>query len=141
MSAHFALRDAPIDPAALHARVQHRQAGACALFEGWVRNHNEGRAVLGLRYEAYTALAQTQGQAIVDEAMQRFDLLALACEHRVGDLAIGDLAVWVGAASAHRDAAFDACRWVIDEVKLRVPIWKHEHYADGDAQWLHPDPA
>lgn len=137
---HFRIAQSAIDAAGLHARLQHPRAGACAVFEGRVRNHNDGRAVDGLRYEAYVALAQTEGAAILAEAMQRFEVLALACEHRVGDLAIGDLAVWVGVASAHRGAAFDACRWVIDEVKARVPIWKHERYAEGDAGWLHPEP-
>ena len=61
-----------------------------------------------------------------------------ACVHRVGDLDVGDLAVWVGASAAHRDAAFAACRWIIDAVKVRVPIWKHERYVEGDAAWLHP---
>ena len=76
--------------------------------------------------------------AILAEAMARYDILDVACVHRIGDLAIGELAVWVGATAAHRDAAFAACRHVIEEVKARVPIWKHERYADGDAAWLHP---
>ena len=69
----------------------------------------------------------------------KFAILDARCVHRIGDLAIGELAVWVGVSAAHRDAAFAACRYVIDEVKARVPIWKHERYADGDAGWLHPD--
>ena len=76
---------------------------------------------------------------IDDEAVARFDVLDAACVHRTGDLAIGELAVWVGVAAAHRDAAFAACRWIIDEVKARVPVWKHERYADAPASWLHPD--
>ena len=103
-----------------------------------MRDHNEGRAVDGLRYEAYVALAETEGAAILAEARQRFDLVEAACVHRIGDLAIGDLAVWVGASAAHRGPAFDACRWIIDEVKARVPIWKHERYTGGEAGWLHP---
>ena len=138
--ARFTLSDAPIDVAALQAALHDRRAGAVASFEGRVRDHNDGRAVAGLRYEAYAELATREGEAILAEALQRFDILDAACTHRIGELAIGEVAVWVGVAAAHRDAAFAACRWIIDEVKLRVPIWKHERYAAGDASWLHPGP-
>ena len=136
----FRISDTPIDAAALQAGLRDPRAGACASFEGWVRDHNDGRAVDGLRYEAYVALAEAEGAAILAEARQRFDLVDAACVHRIGDLAIGDLAVWVGASAAHRGPAFDACRWIIDEVKARVPIWKHERYAGGESGWLHPGP-
>lgn len=138
MTSRFAIADAPFDIAPLRARLLRADAGAYASFEGWVRNHNEGRAALGLRYEAYVALAEAEGEKILQEALERFAIVDAACVHRIGDLVIGDLAVWVGASAAHRDAAFSACRWIIDEVKARVPIWKHERYAEGDAQWLHP---
>ena len=134
----FSISDTPIDASSLQAGIRDARAGACASFEGWVRDHNDGRAVDGLRYEAYVALAEAEGAAILAEALQRFDLVGAACVHRIGDLAIGDLAVWVGASAAHRGPAFDACRWIIDEVKARVPIWKHERYSGGDAGWLHP---
>ena len=137
----FRLADARIDAASERAALGHSAAGACVAFEGWVRDHNDGRPVHGLRYEAYAALATTEGQRIVEEAVARFAITGVHCVHRTGDLAIGELAVWVGASAAHRGAAFDACRFVIDEVKARVPIWKHERYADGDAGWLHPEPA
>lgn len=133
----FAIADAPFDIAPLRARLLRADAGAYASFEGWVRDHNEGRAALGLRYEAYVALAESEGGKILDEATMRFAIADAACVHRIGELAVGDLAVWVGVSAAHRDAAFAACRWIIDEVKARVPIWKHERYAEGDAQWLH----
>ncbi|QDA56392.1 molybdenum cofactor biosynthesis protein MoaE [Thermomonas aquatica] len=134
----FRLADAPFDAAGLQARLQDARAGACAGFEGRVRDHHDGRAVAGLRYEAYAELAEREGEAIVGDALKRFDIIDAACVHRVGDLAVGELAVWVGVSAAHRDAAFAACRWIIDEVKARVPIWKHERYAEGDAGWLHP---
>jgi len=134
----FRIAEAPFDIAPLRQRLLHGRAGALASFEGWVRNHNEGRPVLGLRYEAYVALAEAEGARIVAQALERFGAIEACCVHRTGELAIGELAVWVGASAAHRDAAFDACRWIIDEVKARVPIWKHERYADGDAGWLHP---
>ncbi len=139
MTLRFAIADAPFDIAPLRAQRLDAQAGADASFEGWVRNHNDGRAALGLRYEAYAALAEAEGLKIVEEALATFAIADAACIHRVGDLEIGDLAVWVGVSAAHRDAAFTACRWIIDEVKSRVPIWKHERYAAGDAAWLHPD--
>jgi molybdopterin synthase catalytic subunit len=138
MAGCFALSDTPVDTAALRAQLLDARVGAYASFEGWVRDHNAGRAVSGLRYEAYVDLARSEGERILGEARARFDILDVGCVHRVGDLALGELAVWVGVTSAHRDAAFAACRWVIDEVKVRVPIWKHERYADGDAGWLHP---
>lgn len=137
----FGLSATPFDVATLRARLLDARVGGYSSFEGWVRDHNEGRAVAGLRYEAYAELAQREGEAILAEAVARFDILDAACVHRTGDLAIGELAVWVGVAAAHRDAAFAACRWIIDEVKARVPIWKHERYADAPSTWLHPDPA
>jgi molybdopterin synthase catalytic subunit len=132
----FNLSSEPLQPASLHRELAHPQAGACVTFEGWVRNHNEGQAVLSLEYEAYTALAEKEGQRVLEEARTRFALLAARAVHRVGHLQIGDLAVWVGVAAAHRGAAFDACRYVIDELKARVPIWKKEHYPTGASQWI-----
>jgi hypothetical protein len=85
--------------------------------------------VQALEYEAHQAIAEKEGARIVAEAMTRFAVTAVYCEHRVGKLAIGDCAVWVGVSADHRGAAFDACRYVIDEAKARVPIWKKEHYA------------
>ena len=137
--ARFRLSETPFDVAALRAELLDARGGGYASFEGWVRDHHGGRAVTGLRYEAYSALAEQEGERILDEARDKFAILDVRCVHRTGDLAIGELAVWVGVAAAHRDAAFGACRFVIDEVKARVPIWKHERYADGDAGWLHPE--
>ena len=134
----FRISPEPFDVAPLRARLLHERAGAFAAFEGWVRNHNEGRAVEGLRYEAYVALAEAEGERIVLEALEKFGAIDACCVHRVGDLAIGELAVWAGASAAHRGVAFDTCRWIVDEVKSRVPIWKHERYRDGRADWLHP---
>jgi len=134
----FRLSDTPIDTTALRAGLLDARVGGYASFEGWVRDHNAGRSVRALQYDAYVALAQAEGEAVLAEARSRFDILDAHCVHRVGELGIGELAVWVGVTAAHRDAAFAACRFVIDEVKTRVPIWKHERYADGDAGWLHP---
>ena len=134
----FSLSAEPIDVAALRAALSHDAAGGVVVFEGVVRDHNAGRAVRGLAYQAYDALAASEGTRIVDEARARHAVEALVCVHRVGELAIGDVAVFVGASAAHRAAAFDAVRWVIDEVKRRVPIWNKERYTDGDSEWLHP---
>lgn len=133
---HFRLQDSPIKIAALARGLTHDQAGACATFEGWVRNHNDGQAVASLEYEAYGELAEVEGQRILDEARERFDLLAAEAVHRVGHLQIGDMAVWVGVSAAHRGPAFEACRWIIDELKARVPIWKKEHYTTGASTWI-----
>lgn len=135
----FRLSETSIDAAALARDLTNAGAGACVTFEGWVRNRNDGRDVRRLDYQAYAALAQSEGDRILADAKQRFAIVEARCVHRVGSLAIGDLAVWVGVSAAHRDAAFAACRFIIDEVKLRVPIWKNEHYADGESGWLHPD--
>jgi molybdopterin synthase catalytic subunit len=135
---HFALSPTPFDTATLRARLLDARVGAYASFEGWIRQENAGRAVRGLRYEAHEALAQREGDAILADTIARFDILDAACVHRIGDLAIGELAVWVGVTAAHRDAAFAACRHLIDQIKSRVPIWKHERYADHTSAWLHP---
>jgi molybdopterin synthase catalytic subunit len=111
-------------------------AGACVCFEGWVRDHSEGERVRELEYEAHEALAAKEGEKILAEACEKFDLETACAEHRTGRLAIGDCAVWVGVSAAHRDAAFAACRYVIDELKQRLPIWKKEHYADGHSGWI-----
>ena len=133
----FAISAAPLDGAELRRTLLRHDAGAFVVFEGWVRNVNEGREVHLLEYEAYEPLALKEGRLILDEARERFGLLDVACQHRVGRLELGDMAVWVGVVSGHRDAAFPACRYVIDEVKARVPIWKKEHYAEGDSGWVH----
>ena len=112
------------------------QAGGFAAFEGWVRDTNDGEAVTSLEYEAYAALAEKEGNRILAEAQDRFEILKAQCYHRIGHLQLGQMAVWVGVSAAHRDAAFKACRFIIDEVKSRVPIWKKEHYKSGDSGWV-----
>jgi molybdopterin synthase catalytic subunit len=94
--------------------------------------------VNGLSYQAYAELAESEGRRIVEEARTRFEVERIVCVHRTGDLALGEVAVWAGVSAGHRAAAFDACRYVIDQVKARVPIWKREHYAEGMSEWLHP---
>ena len=132
----FRLASTPIDSAALQRALADARAGACVTFEGWVRNRNEGQPVLALEYEAYAPLAEKEGARILAEAQDKFALLAAACVHRTGHLHLGELAVWVGVTAEHRGAAFDACRYIIDEAKARLPIWKKEHYASGATAWI-----
>ena len=136
MNAPFRFSTTPLDTAALQRQLRDDSCGGFAAFEGWVRNHNEGHAVTRLEYEAFAELAEKEGARIVAQAIERFGVTRAACVHRVGSLAIGDVAVWVGASAAHRDEAFRACRYIIDEVKHRVPIWKKEHYVNGDSGWV-----
>ena len=132
----FRFSEQPLDTAALQRELRDDTCGGFAAFEGWVRNHNEGHAVTRLEYEAFVELADKEGARIVAEARARFGVTRAACVHRIGALAIGDVAVWVGVSAAHRDEAFRACRFIIDEVKHRVPIWKKEHYVNGDSGWV-----
>ena len=132
----FKISPEPLDPAVLARSLHDPAAGACATFEGWVRNRNDGRAVVALEYEAHASLAEKEGARILEEAAAKFPIVKAVCAHRTGALALGDLAVWVGVAAEHRAAAFEACRYIIDQTKLRVPIWKREHYADGTVEWV-----
>jgi len=132
----FKLSSVSIDPAALRRELPDQRAGACVTFEGWVRDRNEGRAVRGLDYEAYLPLAEKEGERITLEARSKYPILAAVGVHRTGSLVLGDLAVWVGVTAGHRGAAFDACRYIIDEAKARLPIWKREHYTDGSSEWV-----
>lgn len=132
----FRITSRPIDPATLARGLADAACGGYASFEGWVRNHQDGRAVDALEYEVYHPLALSEGEAVLAEARDRFDIVAISAVHAEGRLEIGDLAVWIGVAAHHRDAAFDACRYAIDQIKLRLPIWKKEFYSDGDSGWV-----
>lgn len=132
----FRFTDTAVDTAALRRELLDAGAGACVAFEGWVRDFNDGREVVRLEYEAFADLAVREGERIAAEAVARFPVKQVLCVHRLGSLAVGDMAVWVGVSSAHRGEAFDACRYIIDEVKHRVPIWKKEHYLGGDSGWV-----
>lgn len=132
--AFFKLTQGPIED--LPPLEVPRASGSVVAFWGRVRDQNEGRAVTGLEYSAYPELAVKEGKRIVEEAISRFGLDAARAVHRLGNLSIGDAAVVVEVASGHRGEGFDACRWIIDEIKARVPIWKCEHYAEGDREWV-----
>ena len=125
-----------IDPRDGHAFVGCPEAGAVAQFLGTVRNHNDGAAVAGLAYEAYREMAEAQIRKITDAARARWGVLGTHTVHRIGALDIGDVAVCVTVSSAHRDDAFAACRFIIDEVKQSAPIWKNEMLTDGAERWV-----
>jgi adenylyltransferase/sulfurtransferase len=128
----FSLTNEPIKVPSL----DHDSAGGFVTFEGKVRNHADGLAVIGLEYEAYAEMATEQGEALLEEAAERFGLLSVKIVHRIGKLQIGDTAVVVQVASAHRREAFEACEWIMDQLKWRVPIWKRETYANGVSDWV-----
>jgi molybdopterin synthase catalytic subunit len=125
----------PIELGPLLAEVQSPDRGGIASFVGTVRDHHGGREVIRLEYSAYAPMAEVECARIVSEAESRWDC-GIALRHRVGTLDVGETAVAVIAASGHRDAAFAACRYVIEEVKRRVPIWKQEFFANGTVEWV-----
>ena len=134
--ANFEFSSRNLDALALRRSLEDPACGGYAAFEGWVRNLNEGREVRRLEYEAFESLAVREGERIIEEARIQFGVTNARCVHRIGDLPLGEIAVWVGVSAPHRDEAFRACRYIIDEVKHRVPIWKKEHYVDGDSGWV-----
>lgn len=126
-----------IDITSLLAAVQTPDRGGIASFVGVVRNHHEGRAVVRLTYSAYGPMVETECAKIIAEAERRWPV-AVALRHRVGELEVGDVAIAVAVGAGHRDAAFLACRYIVEEVKRRAPIWKREFYADGSVGWVDP---
>lgn len=124
----------PVDVRELSEAGDERHGGVVR-FLGIVRDSSEGRAVTGLSYEAYDAMALRVFDMIAAEARERFGEVRLTIVHATGELKVGDVAVAVVAAAPHRAAAFDACRYAIDELKQRAPIWKQERYADGETRW------
>ena len=137
----FQISDQVFDLATLRQQLLATNSGAYVSFEGWVRDHHAARAVTSLSYHAHPLLALSEGERVLQEALHRFAINDARCVHRVGALQLSELAVWVGVSAGHRDAAFAATRFIIDEIKARVPIWKHEHYLVGTPQWLHENPA
>lgn len=127
-----------IDPASLLRAVSRPANGALVLFVGVVREVNDGRGVTGIEYSAYEAMAEREMTAIADEAATRFDTPDVVIEHRLGELSLEEASVGIAVAHPHRGAAYDASRWIIEELKRRVPIWKREHYVDGTRDWVDP---
>ena len=135
----FQLIREPIDRATLVAHVRAASDGALVTFDGCVRNQSHGRRTLYLDYEAYEDMALAQMESLAQQALKQFQIRDVALVHRLGRLEIGETSVLIAVASAHRAAAFDACRWLIDTLKKTVPIWKKEHFEDG-AVWADGEP-
>ena len=133
---HAWITDAVISADSVLPLVQSPEHGAALIFLGCVRNHNEGRAVSGVHYEAYRDMAERTLREIVEEAAQRMSPVRIAAVHRIGELAVGEASIAIAASSPHRAQAFDGCRYVIEEVKERLSIWKQERYVSGESEWL-----
>ena len=134
----FAILTRELDTAALIDEARSPKHGAISVFIGTVREVNEGRSVSAIEYSAYKAMADAELARILDEAEERFGISALIVEHRVGLLGLGDVSVAIVAAHERRAPALDCTRYVIEELKKRVPIWKLEHYVDGTREWVDP---
>lgn len=133
----FTISDHPIQASPLIDQLRCGEAGALATFAGWVRNHNNGKAVQSLEYQVYEALAIKEGLKIIQEAKTKFTLHQAIAVHRSGHLEVGETAVWVGTVASHRQAAFAGTQYLIDQIKVRLPIWKKEFYLDHPAHWVY----
>lgn len=133
---HFVLTEKPIDPASLREALVANSAGAFCSYEGWVRDHNEGMGVVGLHYYGYPQLAPNIAELIVQEVREQYAIEGVAIAHHIGELGIGDIAVWVGVTAHHRGDTFGACHFIIDQLKHRLPIWKKEIYTNGCERWI-----
>ena len=131
-----AITKSPIEPREVLSQVGAQEDGAVAMFLGIVRNSNGGRPVSGMEYEGYAEMAREQLAEIVAEAAERAQTDRLAAVHRLGALGVGEVSVAIAVSTPHRRQAFDAARYVIEEIKQRLPVWKREHYLDRDAEWL-----
>ncbi|HVZ76687.1 MAG TPA: molybdenum cofactor biosynthesis protein MoaE [Gemmatimonadaceae bacterium] len=132
-----AIVERPLDAAGLLREVSRDANGAALVFVGTVRDVNDGRAVTGIEYSAYQAMAERELAAIVGEAAGRFGTDDIVVEHRIGTLGLGEASVVIAVGHPRRGAAYEASRYVIEQLKQRVPIWKREHYADGTREWVH----
>lgn len=137
MSSAARLTDGVLDVARIMAEAASPACGAVLLFVGVVREVNDGRAVTGIEYTAYRTMAERELLDIAAEAAERFGARVVV-EHRLGTLALEEASVAIAVAHPHRGAAYEGSRWVIEELKRRVPIWKREHYADGAREWVNP---
>jgi molybdopterin synthase catalytic subunit len=131
----IAIRDTELSVDEVRAAVADPRAGGIALFVGAVRDTDHDQGVTGLSYTAHSS-AEAELRRVAEDIAQKFNVLAVAAVHRVGDLAVGDLAVVTAVACPHRAGAFDACRELIDVLKASVPIWKHQRFTDGTSEWV-----
>jgi molybdopterin synthase catalytic subunit len=133
-----AIVEHPLDPTALLAEVASTASGASTLFVGTVRRVNDGKDVSGIDYTAYGPMAESEMRAVAREAAERFGTDRIVVEHRVGTLALGEASIVIAVSHERRAGAMDAQRYLIEEIKRRVPVWKREHYADGTREWVDP---
>lgn len=133
-----AIVDHPLDPTVLLAEVASDDSGASTLFVGTVRRVNDGKGVTGIDYTAYGAMAEAEMAAVATEAGERFGTTRIVVEHRVGTLALGEASIVIAVSHARRAPAMEAQRFLIEEIKKRVPVWKREHYEDGTLEWVDP---
>ena len=133
-----AIVDREIDLTALITEVRSDGVGAVSVFIGTVRDLSDGRSVAGLEYDSYRAMAESELSDITSEASERFEISSIVAEHRIGELSVGDISVVIASAHAHRSAAIECTRHVIEEIKKRVPIWKREQFVDGTREWVDP---
>jgi molybdopterin synthase catalytic subunit len=138
-AALIALVREPIDAAAIERSIKSPADGAVCVFDGIVRDNSRGRQTLHIDYEAYEQMALQQLHLLRSEAIEHFGVRDVAIVHRLGQLVVGETSIFIAVASAHRGAAFDACRWIIDTLKKTVPIWKKEQFVDG-AAWADGEP-
>lgn len=132
----FSISDTSIDITLLRKKFVNSSVGAFVSFEGWVRNINDGKEVILLEYEVYEALAEKEAEKIISEAKLKYEILEAVGVHRSGKLNVGDLAIWIGVTAKHRDQAYNASRYIVDEIKTRLPIWKKEHYKNENSEWI-----
>jgi molybdopterin synthase catalytic subunit len=132
----FQITSDAINLEAFRKQLLDPSCGAYVQFDGWVRDHNEGQQVLRLEYEVYEPMAVKEGNRVIEEAIERFGISNARGIHRSGLMELSDVAVVAGVSSPHRAAAFEACRYIIDQIKIRLPIWKKEYYVSGEAEWV-----
>ena len=132
----FKLVNAPLSFIDFQNSLYKPEAGGVVCFEGRVRNHNQNRQVSELHYEAFDEMAISEGNKILNEAKTKFKIMEAFAIHRIGELQVEETAIWVGVSAAHREPAFLACQYIIDQLKSRVPIWKKEFYVDGKSEWV-----
>jgi molybdopterin synthase catalytic subunit len=130
------ITSSPIDPSTLLERVAAPEDGAALLFLGIVRDHNDGRAVSGVQYETYAEMAEQVLRQIAEEAAELLGTRRIAVVHRTGELGIGEVSVAIVVSSRHRAEAYEASRYIIEQIKLRLPVWKRERYVEGESRWL-----
>jgi molybdopterin synthase catalytic subunit len=132
----IAVLEMPLDATRLRTEATDPSVGAIVVFEGCARDHHEGKDVEGLAYEAFVPMAMAELAKLREEALQRFGLTRCLIHHRIGPVPLTEAAVVVVTASAHRREAFEASMWIMDQIKLRVPIWKRERYRTGGDRWV-----